>query len=160
MKHNKDLNLLKIKVKNEEETLALAESLARQLHPSSVVRLEGTLGAGKTTFTKGLARGLNIQRVIKSPTYTIIREYTQGALPLYHIDLYRLEDGGTEDLGLEEYLYGDGVTVIEWGSVAEEEMPEEYLMVKLNLLDDPGQREIEFQAKGQVYQELLEKLDI
>lgn len=151
---------MKIKVSNEEETLALAESLARLLHPSSVVRLEGTLGAGKTTFTKGLARGLNIQRVIKSPTYTIIREYTQGDLPLYHIDLYRLEDGGTEDLGLDEYLYGEGVTVIEWGSVAEEEMPEEYLMVKLKPLDDPDQREIDMEAKGQVYQELLEKLDI
>ena len=151
---------MKIKVNNEEETLTLAESLARQLHPSSVVRLEGTLGAGKTTFTKGLARGLNIQRVIKSPTYTIIREYTQGDLPLYHIDLYRLEDGGTEDLGLDEYLYGEGVTVIEWGSVAEEEMPEEYLMVKLKPLDDPDQREIDMKAKGQVYQELLEKLDI
>lgn len=151
---------MKIKVNNEEETLTLAESLARQLHPSSVVRLEGTLGAGKTTFTKGLARGLNIQRVIKSPTYTIIREYTQGDLLLYHIDLYRLEDGGTEDLGLDEYLYGEGVTVIEWGSVAEEEMPEEYLMVKLKPLDDPDQREIDMEAKGQVYQELLEKLDI
>ena len=81
----------RLKAHNEEETKAAAAELAKFLEPGDVILLEGNLGAGKTTFTKGLAEGLGITKVIKSPTYTIIREYLEGRLPLYHMDVYRLE---------------------------------------------------------------------
>src|SRR5699024_12363354 len=102
--------------KNEEETKKIAADLTQYLQPGDVLLLEGNLGAGKTTFTKGLAEGLGINRVIKSPTYTLIREYEDGRLPLYHMDVYRLEESGSTDLGLEEYFEGEGVSVIEWRS--------------------------------------------
>ena len=91
-----------LQAKNEEETMAIAAQLAQLLEPKDVILLEGDLGAGKTTFTKGLAKGLGIETVIKSPTYTLIREYTKGRLPLYHMDVYRLEDVG------EPLLVGSG----------------------------------------------------
>ncbi|MER2002546.1 MAG: tRNA (adenosine(37)-N6)-threonylcarbamoyltransferase complex ATPase subunit type 1 TsaE, partial [Carnobacterium inhibens] len=93
-----------LRARNEEETKTVAADLAKWLEPGDVILLEGNLGAGKTTFTKGLAEGLGIKRVIKSPTYTIIREYLDGRLPLYHMDVYRLEETGGMDLGLEEYF--------------------------------------------------------
>lgn len=95
--------------KNEEETKWIAAQLAQLLEPKDVILLEGDLGAGKTTFTKGLAKGLGIDTVIKSPTYTLIREYTKGRLPLYHMDVYRLEDVGGDDMGF------GGISVWEWG---------------------------------------------
>lgn len=83
------------------------------------VPLEGDLGAGKTTFTKSLAKGLGIERNVNSPTFTIIKEYKSGRLPLYHMDVYRLGDE-FEDLGFDEYFEGDGVTVVEWAHLIEE----------------------------------------
>ena len=103
-----------IETNNENETLALAQKLGELVQARDVILLEGDLGAGKTTFTKGLALGLGIEQVVKSPTYTIIREYTKGRLPLYHMDVYRLEEAGSDEMGLEEYFYGDGVSVVEW----------------------------------------------
>lgn len=150
---------MEIVVNNEAETHQWAEKLALGLKPAMLIRLEGQLGAGKTSFTKGLAKGLGIDRVIKSPSYTLIREYKQGRLPLYHIDLYRLEDGGVEELGLDEYFYGDGVSVVEWGSVCEDEMPEESLFIHIETGDQPDQRRLQIEARGQKYQELLDGLD-
>ena len=91
-----------------EQTKELGQIIASGLRAGDVLVLNGDLGAGKTTFTKGLAKGLGIDEVIKSPTFTIIREYQGGRLPLYHMDVYRLENGGAEDLGLDEYFDGDG----------------------------------------------------
>ena len=107
---------MKLNANNEQETRAIAAKLAEYLTAGDVILLEGNLGAGKTTFTKGLAEGLGIKRVVKSPTYTIIREYTEGRLPLYHMDVYRLEDTG-DDIGLEEYINGDGVAIVETAHV-------------------------------------------
>ena len=107
------------------------EKVAPQLKAGDVLLLDGDLGAGKTSFTKGLAAGLGIDKPVKSPTFTIIREYQQGRLPLYHMDIYRLEDGGVEDLGLEEYFEGDGVSVVEWPEFLGLAMPDEYLMIHI-----------------------------
>ena len=92
------------------------------------------LGAGKTTLTKGIAQGLGITQMIKSPTYTIIREYSQGRIPLYHMDIYRVAASGA-DLGLDEYFEGDGLSVVEWGNLLEEALPEDYLELILEKSD-------------------------
>nr|WP_319217084.1 tRNA (adenosine(37)-N6)-threonylcarbamoyltransferase complex ATPase subunit type 1 TsaE [uncultured Trichococcus sp.] len=145
--------------KNEEETMWIAAQLAQLLEPKDVILLEGNLGAGKTTFTKGLAKGLGIDTVIKSPTYTLIREYTKGRLPLYHMDVYRLEDVGGDDLGFEEYLYGNGVSVIEWATFIEEELPDTYLTIRLVPSGEFFEnREITFLPNGERYDALVETL--
>lgn len=145
--------------KNEEETMWIAAQLAQLLEPKDVILLEGNLGAGKTTFTKGLAKGLGIDTVIKSPTYTLIREYTKGRLPLYHMDVYRLEDVGGDDLGFEEYLYGNGVSVIEWATFIEEELPDAYLTIRLVPSGEFFEnREITFLPNGERYDALVETL--
>lgn len=144
---------------NAEETQKVAAYLGEVATEGTLIRLEGQLGAGKTTFTKGLAKGLGIKRVVKSPTYTLIREYDEGRLPLYHMDLYRLEDGGAGDLGLEEYFESDGVSVVEWGSMAEDVLPERYLLLHLQVDGEEGlEREMSFEAHGEVYEEMIDRL--
>lgn len=144
---------------NQEQTIRLAKKLTEHLKPRMTILLEGQLGAGKTTFSKGIGAGLGVKRVIKSPSYTIIREYQEGRLPFYHIDLYRLEEGEAGDLGLEEYFDGDGVTVVEWASVAPEELPSDRLEIKITtFLDDLDKRSIEMQAIGQQYKDIVEQL--
>ena len=104
-----------MKSQNEQELMALGKQLGQQLEKQDVVILTGDLGAGKTTFTKGLAQGLGIRQMIKSPTYTIVREY-EGRLPLYHLDVYRIGDD-PDSIDLDDFLFGEGVTVIEWGEL-------------------------------------------
>ena len=146
---------------NEEETIEFAKKLTNYLEPGMLILLEGDLGAGKTTFTKGIGEGLGIKRIIKSPTYTIVREYTDGKIPLYHIDLYRLDEEEGEDLGLDEYFLGDGLSVVEWPSVAPDELPTERLELKLSVDPQlPNQRKIECKAIGNRYQNILEELNI
>ncbi len=118
-----------VKTNNTEETLQFSKELAQRLQPGDVITLEGDLGAGKTTFTKGLAVGLDITKNVSSPTFTIIKEYN-GRLPLYHMDVYRLEDS-YEDLGFDEYFEGQGVTVVEWAHLIEEQLPNELLQIKI-----------------------------
>lgn len=149
---------MRINTKNEQETIKLAETLTAFLTAGMTILLQGDLGAGKTTFTKGIGSGLGIKRIIKSPTYTIIREYTDGRLPLYHIDLYRLEEGEVFDLGLYEYFSGEGISVIEWPSIAPDELPKEYLEISLAAdLEHPEKRILELNAKGSKYEKLLEE---
>ena len=112
-----------------EETMEVAERLARLFTGGEVLLLEGDLGAGKTTFTKGLAKGLDIKRNVNSPTFTIIKEYN-GRLPLYHMDVYRLEDSD-EDLGFDDYFSSEGVCVVEWAQFIEEFLPKERLEVSI-----------------------------
>ena len=140
--------------KNEEELLALGERLGHLLQKDDVLILTGELGAGKTTFTKGLAKGLDIRQMIKSPTYTIVREY-EGRLTLYHLDVYRIGDD-PDSIDLDDFLFGEGVTVIEWGELLGENLPEDYL--KLRLLKKEDGRELVFEAQGKRAQELLEGL--
>ncbi|WP_281658993.1 tRNA (adenosine(37)-N6)-threonylcarbamoyltransferase complex ATPase subunit type 1 TsaE [Halobacillus sp. Cin3] len=117
-----------------QETNDMAVRLGEKLTAGDVLTLEGDLGAGKTTFTKGLGKGLGVKRTINSPTFTIIKEY-QGRVPFYHMDVYRLEDSD-EDLGFDEYLDGGGVTVVEWAQFIEEYLPEERLEITIRYLDD------------------------
>lgn len=102
-------------VHSAEETRAIGEALGRTAQPGDVLWLHGELGAGKTEMTKGIAVGLASADPVSSPSFALIHEYHGGRLPLFHIDLYRLETPATLDLGLEDYLEGDGVTVVEWG---------------------------------------------
>lgn len=140
---------------HSDETERLGERLAEQLKAGDVITLEGDLGAGKTTFTKGIARGLGIQRVVNSPTFTIIKEY-EGHLPLYHMDVYRLEDQD-EDLGFDEYFYGDGVTVVEWAQFIQDMLPEEYLTITIKHVKEE-EREFIFIPNGKRYVRICEEL--
>ena len=137
-----------------EETMDFSKRLAGFLKPGDVIALEGDLGAGKTTFTKGLALGLEIKRNVNSPTFTIIKEY-QGRLPLYHMDVYRVEDS-FEDLGFDEYFEGEGVTVVEWAHLIEEQLPQEILTVSLYLCEN-GARRIVLKPNGKRYEELCKE---
>ncbi len=143
--------------KNPVETMELAKRLAALLKPQDVITLEGDLGAGKTTFTKGLAEGLHIKKTVNSPTFTIIKEYN-GALPLYHMDVYRLEDSD-EDLGFDEYFEGDGVTVVEWAHLIEEQLPKDKLMIRLRHGANDT-RLITLMPQGARYEELCKELGI
>lgn len=134
-------------LKNEAETLALAERMGEQLQSGDCLVLTGELGAGKTTFTKGLAKGLEIDQMVKSPTYTIVREYRSGRLPLFHMDVYRLEDGAGE-LGLEDYFEAEGVTIVEWGQMIKEDLPESYVELTLSYLSEMATRKLEITAVG------------
>ena len=144
-----------ITTQQEEETKQFAEKLAERLQPNDVLTLEGDLGAGKTTFTKGLAKGLGIKRVVNSPTFTIIKEYA-GRLPLYHMDVYRLEESD-EDLGFDEYFEGEGVTVVEWAQFISDQLPNDYLSMTIKRVDET-KREIILTPHGQRYETLCKEL--
>jgi tRNA threonylcarbamoyladenosine biosynthesis protein TsaE len=138
-----------------EETMQLSKRLGHLLKAGDVLTLEGDLGAGKTTFTKGLALGLGIKRVVSSPTFTIIKEY-EGRLPLYHMDVYRLEDSD-EDLGFDEYFLGNGVTVVEWAKFIQDMLPEEFMMIEI-YHESESKRRIIFTPKGERYVSLCKEL--
>ena len=140
--------------KNEDDLLALGEKLGTLLGKNDVLILTGELGAGKTTFTKGLAKGLEINQMIKSPTYTIVREY-EGRLPLYHLDVYRIE-GDADSIDLDEFLFGGGVTVIEWGNLLGQDLPDNYL--ELEILKETTGRFLNFKPKGLRANQLVEGL--
>ncbi|OIK15932.1 tRNA (adenosine(37)-N6)-threonylcarbamoyltransferase complex ATPase subunit type 1 TsaE [Bacillus sp. MUM 116] len=140
---------------DSNQTTRFAAKLAKQLQPGDVITLEGDLGAGKTTFTKGLALGLGVKRTVNSPTFTIIKEYS-GRMPLYHMDVYRVADT-FEDLGFDEYFEGDGVTVVEWAHLIEEQLPNERLTV---FLYHEGQenRKMVFVPIGERYEQLCKEI--
>ena len=138
-----------IELSGLDKTEELAKVIGEVALPGDNLVLTGDLGAGKTTLTKGIARGLGIEQMIKSPTYTIIREYDQGRLPLYHMDIYRVAASGAE-LGLDEYFEGEGLSVIEWGNLLEEALPEDYLELILEKSDtDLEYRYVKLQAYGE-----------
>ncbi|GAX00974.1 tRNA (adenosine(37)-N6)-threonylcarbamoyltransferase complex ATPase subunit type 1 TsaE [Secundilactobacillus silagei] len=149
-----------VKVSTPEETMTIGQQIAPLLAPKDIILLDGDLGAGKTTFTKGLAAGLGIKRNVKSPTFTIIREYQDGRIPLYHMDVYRLEDGSGDELGLEEYFNGDGVSVVEWSKFVADELPADYLRIAFKRLDDLGenQRELTFEPHGARFVTMVKQL--
>ena len=115
---------------SERETEELGARLAGRLGPGAVIAFTGDLGAGKTAFTRGLARGLGIADRVTSPTFTIVNEYEGGGLPLFHFDMYRLEDAGDLfDIGWEDYLDREGVCAVEWSERVEEALPEDAVTV-------------------------------
>lgn len=149
------MNQYTIQTNGPEETTQFAEKLAALLSPGDVIALEGDLGAGKTTFTKGLAKGLEIKKTVNSPTFTIIKEY-HGRLPLYHMDVYRVENS-FEDLGFDEYFEGDGVTVVEWAHLIEEQLPNERLTIYL-YHEDNDNRKIVLNPLGERYEQLCKEI--
>ncbi len=148
-----------LKSHSPEETKQLGEKMAVLLQAGDIICLNGDLGAGKTAFSQGVAKGLGIDAPVTSPTFTLINEY-EGRLPLYHFDVYRLEGPAEmEDLGYEEYFYGQGVCLIEWAQRVAEVLPRERLDIHLTREEgSEGVRRIHFRAKGDRYQQLVEEL--
>lgn len=141
---------------NEMELMDFGSQVGKLLKEGDILILTGELGAGKTTLTKGIAKGLDISQMIKSPTYTIVREY-QGRLPLYHLDVYRIGDD-PDSIDLDDFIYGGGVTVIEWGNLLDLSLFDDYLEIVLSKKEDG--RLLDLKAKGVRSQQLLEEITI
>lgn len=144
-----------IKVNNLEETIALGNRLGLLLQPNMLLTLSGNLGAGKTTFTKGIGQGLGITKVINSPTFTILKQY-QGRLNLSHFDAYRLE-GQDDDLGFEEIFDSDDVCVVEWANFIEDILPVDRLTIEIKKIDE-NIREFVFKTNSEKYAQVVEAL--
>ena len=139
---------------NETELIALGKQLGKLLEKQDVIILSGDLGAGKTTFTKGIAKGLGIDQMIKSPTYTIVREY-EGRLPLYHLDVYRIGND-PDSIDLDDFLYGEGVTIIEWGEFLDESLLGDYLLISIS--HHGNGRQLLFESFGPRSKEIQEEM--
>jgi tRNA threonylcarbamoyladenosine biosynthesis protein TsaE len=148
----------KLTTYSEEETIELAQNIESEKFPNMVICLRGDLGSGKTVFTKGFAKALEVKEEVTSPTFNIIKEYTTGELPLFHMDVYRL-DGNVEDLGIEEYFTKKGITIIEWADMIPDYLPEERLDIKIkNSSEDEDKRIITIKPYGAAYEELCEAI--
>lgn len=114
-----------LETNSHQETFSAGRQLGEKAFPGQVITLTGDLGVGKTVFTQGLAKGLGIEEPVNSPTFTIVQVYDEGRLPLYHFDVYRIGDiEEMDEVGFEEYVMGDGVSLIEWANLIEEILPE------------------------------------
>jgi len=143
--------------RSPEETQQIGTIIGELAIPGDVFLLEGKLGAGKTCLTQGIALGLGIDDYVLSPTFVIMREL-YGRLPLYHIDLYRLDDiEESMDLGLDDYLYGDGISVLEWAEKAISIMPRRHLLIRIDYIDDTKRRLL-LEPSGERYLELAENI--
>ncbi|NGM84826.1 tRNA (adenosine(37)-N6)-threonylcarbamoyltransferase complex ATPase subunit type 1 TsaE [Paenibacillus sp. 7124] len=131
------------------ETEALAQELASAAEPGWVIGLDGDLGAGKTAFSQSFARHLGVQGIVSSPTFTIIKEYA-GRIPLYHMDVYRLSLEEADELGLDEYFFGQGICLVEWSSIIAELMPERHMHIRLETTG-PEERVITVAGTGEPY---------
>lgn len=146
----------KITTYSEEETIELAQNLESEKFPNMVICLRGDLGSGKTVFTKGFARAMEITEEVTSPTFNIIKEYLSGDMPLFHMDVYRL-DGQVETLGIEEYYTKKGITIIEWADMIPDYLPEKRLDIKIrNSEEDENKRTITITPYGKKYEEICE----
>ncbi len=145
----------KVVVKNELETIELAQNFESEKFPNMVICLNGEMGMGKTMFTKGFADAMAIKDPVTSPTFNIIKEYPDGELPLYHIDVYRL-DGNIDGLGLEEYYTKGGVVIIEWADMIKKDLPAERLEIRFKMMDDENRRVLVIKPYGRQYEDLCE----
>lgn len=152
------MNTLNFKTYSAEETQKFGTRLGKLAEPGDIFLLIGELGAGKTCLTQGIAYGLDIHEYTLSPSFVIMREL-HGRLPLYHMDFYRL-DNITEisDLGLDDYLFGDGVCVIEWANKGITVLPEDHLLIKIDYLAD-NERSFIIEPKGERYVRMLKQLN-
>ena len=139
---------------DERDTIELAENFESEKFPNMVICLNGDLGSGKTVFTKAFAKALGIHESITSPTFNIIKEYPEGELPLYHMDVYRL-DGNTNELNIEEYFDKGGVTIIEWADLISDELPEERLDIDIRVTGEDT-RVFILTPHGSKYEEICE----
>ena len=143
----------KVTTKNEMDTIEIAQNFESEKFPNMIICLDGELGSGTTVFTKGIANALGVKESITSPTFTIIKEY-DGELPLYHMDVYRL-NGSVEGTGIEEYFHKGGVVVIEWADMIHDILPEERLDIKFKVVGE-NSRVLILKPHGKKYEELCE----
>ena len=138
---NKELKKEIIETHSAQETFALGQRIGLEALPGQVYTLIGDLGVGKTVFTQGFAAGLGIEGPVNSPTFTIVQEYREGRLPLYHFDVYRLGSGEELiDAGAEDYFYGDGVSVVEWADLVMDYLPEDAIVIHISYGEKEGER--------------------
>ena len=148
--------MVKIYLENEEQTKDIGYKLGQLVTPKSVICLIGDLGAGKTTMTQSLAKALEVDDYITSPTFTIVNEY-EGRMPLYHFDVYRIGSSDEMyDIGFDEYIDGEGVCIIEWANLIEDILPNEYLYIEMNYKETG--REMILTPKGEKYEEIVKEL--
>ena len=140
--------------RNEDETIELGYKLGKLLNKGDFIALRGDLAGGKTTFTKGIGKALNVSSVVNSPTFTILKVH-KGDITLYHIDAYRLENN-EYDLGLDE-LKDEGIMVVEWPEYYESYLPSEYIEINFKFIDD-NSREIDIKSNGDKYKKIVEEL--
>ena len=138
--------------RSEEDTLEIAENIESEKFPGMVICLNGELGSGKTVFVKGFANALEVKETITSPTFSLIKEYDDGELPLYHMDLYRLEDKKNY-IGLLDYFNKEGICIIEWPEMLEEDLPEERLDITFKVIDE-NTRILVFTPHGSQYEDV------
>lgn len=121
-----------IETKNAKETFQLGEKIGEKALPGQIYTLNGDLGVGKTVFTQGVASGLGIREPVNSPTFTILQEYDEGRLPFYHFDVYRIGDiEEMEEIGYDDYFFGEGICLIEWAQLIKEILPENVISVTI-----------------------------
>lgn len=142
--------------RNEADTMTLAQNFESEKFPNMVICLDGELGSGKTVFVKGFAKALGIEDNITSPTFTLIKEYENGELPLYHMDVYRLEDDD-ESVGFRDYYKKGGITIIEWADIIKDKLPKERLEIKFKFVDE-NTRLLDITAYGEAYEELCDSV--
>lgn len=145
----------KITSKEEMDTLELAQNIESEKFPNMVLCLIGELGTGKTVFVKGFAQALGINETITSPTFNIVKEYDGGELPLYHMDVYRLEDEKKDSIGLTDYFTKGGITIIEWSDLITNELPEERLEIYFRFIDE-NTRSIVLKPYGKMYEDICD----
>lgn len=140
-----------------ERTQEIGKLLGQSAQPGDIFLLTGGLGAGKTTLTQGIAWGTGVQELARSPTFVLVARY-RGRIPVYHIDLYRIDNPlEALELGLDEYLFGEGLCVIEWAEKVPQVFPSEHLLVQMTYLDESTRR-LRLEARGPRYEELLKAL--
>ena len=139
---------------SEQDTMELAQNIESEKFLNMVICLKGELGSGKTVFVKGFAQSLGIDENITSPTFNLVKEYLNGEMPLYHMDVYRLEDGDDGSIGLQDYFSKGGVTIIEWSDLIKDSLPEERLEIKFKVVDEQT-RVLTLTPYGEVYEDLL-----
>lgn len=142
--------------KSIDDTLTIAENIESEKFPNMVICLDGELGSGKTVFVKGFAKALGIEDNITSPTFNIIKEYETGELPLYHMDVYRLDEV-EENIGIKDYFKKGGVTIIEWSEMVKDKLPEERLEIIFKIVDE-NSRVLLFKPYGKIYEDLCESV--
>ena len=142
----------KITSRNETDTMELAQNLESEKFPNMVICLDGELGSGKTVFVKGFASALGINDNITSPTFNLVKEYVNGELPLYHMDMYRVEEND-KNIGIEDYFVKNGVTIIEWSELITDLLPEERLNIKIKVIDE-NTRVLVLEPHGTIYEEI------
>jgi tRNA threonylcarbamoyladenosine biosynthesis protein TsaE len=153
--------MTQLAINSQAQMQALGQTIAQTARPHSLLLLKGDLGAGKTTLTQGIGRALGVRRPVKSPSFTIVREYREAKLPLFHMDFYRLENDDLASIDLAAYLAEPGIVVIEWPQVVQKELPADYLALTIKRVDDSWnstKRLVEFAAQGASNQKWLQRI--